>query len=114
MNRFDFLLTYSLQKPPSIPLPTSTLFLLARSLPIGNPHMVFLLYACNCFRAHKLAATDDTTLNHIRNIYHMHRRMDETDRRQFKSALKQECQPHDYKRSNRESLAFSLTSWIPR
>ncbi|KAL3147952.1 hypothetical protein ABBQ38_014247 [Trebouxia sp. C0009 RCD-2024] len=65
-------------------------------------------------RAHKLAATDDTTLNHIRNIYHMHRRMDETDRRQFKSAMKQECEPHNQKRSNRESLAFSLTSWIPR
>ncbi|KAL3140690.1 hypothetical protein ABBQ32_005249 [Trebouxia sp. C0010 RCD-2024] len=64
-------------------------------------------------RAHKLAATDDTTLNHIRNIYHMHRRMDETDRRQFKSAMKQECEPYNQKRSNRESLAFSLTSWIP-
>lgn len=44
----------------------------------------------------------------------MHRRMDETDRRQFKSAVKQECEPQPQTRSNRESLAFSLTSWIPR
>lgn len=65
-------------------------------------------------RAHKLAAVDDTTLNHIRNIYHMHRRMHETDNRQFKSAMKQECKPQNFMRSNRESLAFSLTSWIPR
>ena len=44
----------------------------------------------------------------------MHRRMDETGRRQFKSEVKAECEPQNYKRSNRESLAFSLTSWIPR
>ncbi|DBA87646.1 TPA: hypothetical protein ACH3X1_004656 [Trebouxia sp. C0004] len=65
-------------------------------------------------RALKLAATDATTLTHIRNIYHMHRRMDETGRRQFKAEVKAESEPHQHKRSNRASLAFSLTSWIPR
>ncbi|KAA6425760.1 MAG: hypothetical protein FRX49_04135 [Trebouxia sp. A1-2] len=65
-------------------------------------------------RALKLAATDAITLNHIRNIYHMHRRMDETDRRQFKAEVKAECEPYQRKRSNQDSLAFSLTSWIPR
>ena len=68
---------------------------------------------CLC-RAHKLAASDDTTLNHIRNIYHMHRRMDETGKRQFKAEVKSACDPRHFKRSNRESLAFSMNSWVPR
>ena len=65
-------------------------------------------------RAMKLAATDDTTLNHVRNIYYMHRRMDETDRRDLKAEMKSTSDPQHFKRSNRESLAFSMNSWIPR
>ncbi len=44
----------------------------------------------------------------------MHRRMDETGRRQFKAEVKAESEPYKHKPSNRDSLAFSLTSWIPR
>lgn len=81
---------------------------------LNNKQLQPYLLLLACCRAQKLATTDATTLNHIRNIYHMHRRMAETDRRHLKSEIKAECEPHHYKRSNRESLAFSLTSWIPR
>ena len=72
---------------------------------------------CGC-RARKLASTDWVMVNHVRNIYHMHRRIDERD---SKAERKRNPAPWDttinpvyHKRTNKNDIALSVASWLPR